>query len=81
MASLQDYTRLKRTGRAATPQEPADLAWSLVLDSLVFDAEAEVRWLDHCEARVARAAASRPAPAPTSSELAASAPAAGQARR
>ena len=59
MASLQDYTRLKRTGRAATPQEPADLAWSLVLDALVFDAEAEVRWLDHCEARLRRAAAER----------------------
>ena len=60
MASLQDYTRLKRTGRAATPQEPADLAWSLVLDALVFDAEAEVRWLDHCEARLRRAATERP---------------------
>ena len=59
MASLQDYTRLKRTGRAAAPAEPADLAWSLVLDSLVFDAEAEVRWLDHCEARLRRAARDR----------------------
>lgn len=59
MVSLQDYTRLKRTGRAATPQDPADLAWSLVLDSLVFDAEAEVRWLDHCEARLRRAAVER----------------------
>ena len=59
MASLQDYTRLKRTGRAAAPAEPADLAWSLVLDALVFDAEAEVRWLDHCEARLRRAAAER----------------------
>ena len=57
MAALQDYTRLKRSGRAATPQDSADLAWSLVLDSLVFDAEAEVRWLDHCEARLRRAAA------------------------
>ncbi len=56
IAALQDYTRLKRTGRAAAPAEPADLAWSLVLDSLVFDAEAEVRWLDHCEARLRRAA-------------------------
>ena len=56
MASLQDYTRLKRSGRAASPAEPADLAWSLVLDALVFDAEAEVRWLDHCEARLRRAA-------------------------
>ena len=57
IAALQDYTRLKRTGRAAAPTEPADSAWSLVLDSLVFDAEAEVRWLDHCEARLRRAAA------------------------
>lgn len=56
MAALQDYTRLKRSGRAAAPAAPADLAWSLVLDSLVFDAEAEVRWLDHCEARLRRAA-------------------------
>lgn len=59
MASLQDYTRLKRTGRAAKPEAPEDLAWSLVLDALVFDAEAEVRWLDHCEARLRRAALDR----------------------
>ena len=59
MAALQDYTRLKRSGRAASPQDPADLAWCLVLDSLVFAAEAEIRWLDHCEARLRRAAAER----------------------
>ena len=56
MTALQDYTRLKRTGRASRPDHPEDLAWSLVLDSLVFDAEAEIRWLDHCEARLRRAA-------------------------
>jgi DNA-binding PadR family transcriptional regulator len=56
MTGLQDLTRLK--ARAA---DPGDLAWSLVLDSLVFRAEAEIRWLDHCEARVARAAIRRPA--------------------
>ena len=39
------------------------MAWSLVLDSLVFGAEAEIRWLDHCEARLRRAAAERPAAA------------------
>ncbi|MBB6628081.1 PadR family transcriptional regulator [Nocardioides sp. KIGAM211] len=59
MAALQDYTRLKRGGRAAAPVEPGDMAWSLVLDSLVFAAEAEVRWLDHCEARLRRAALER----------------------
>ena len=57
MAALQDYTRLKRAGRAAEPLDPSDLAWTLVLDSLVFAAEAEVRWLDHCEASLARFAA------------------------
>jgi hypothetical protein len=48
--------------------DPEELPWLLVLDSLVFAAEAEVRWLDHIEARVARAAAQRedrPAPAVT----------------
>jgi DNA-binding PadR family transcriptional regulator len=56
MTALQDYTRLKRTGPDRSPA-PADLAWSLVLDSLVFSAEAEIRWLDHCEARLRRAKA------------------------
>jgi DNA-binding PadR family transcriptional regulator len=55
MAALKDYTRLKRAGRAANPARPDDMAWSLVLDSLVFAAEAEIRWLDHCEARLRRA--------------------------
>lgn len=59
ISAMQDYTRLKRSGRAASPDVPADLAWSLVLDSLVFDAEAEVRWLDHCEARLRRAASEK----------------------
>jgi hypothetical protein len=58
--ALQDYTRLKAR---ATTDDPHELAWLLVLDSLVFAAEAEIRWLDHCEARLARAAAERPAPA------------------
>ncbi len=58
MASLQDYTRLKRGGTTGT-HAPADLAWTLVLDSLVFAAEAEIRWLDHCESRLRRAAAER----------------------
>src|SRR5215218_6770741 len=56
MASMQELTRLKVRAESGD----GDLAWSLVLDSLVFRAEAEIRWLDHCEARVARAAAARP---------------------
>lgn len=60
MTALQDYTRLKRTSPAPTSGdriEPTELAWGLVLDSLVFAAEAEIRWLDHCEARLRRAGA------------------------
>nr|WP_255465833.1 PadR family transcriptional regulator [Cellulomonas sp. APG4] len=56
LRSLRDYTRLKASAARAGAAEGADLAWSLVLDNLVFAAEAEVRWLDHVEARVARAA-------------------------
>lgn len=52
--TLQEYTRLK-----ARAGDADDLAWLLVLDSLIFQAEAEVRWLDHCEARVIRVAAMR----------------------
>lgn len=54
MRALRDYTRLK----ARIPQDPdrRDLAWSLVLDNLVFASEAEVRWLDHVEAALARSA-------------------------
>ena len=64
MSAMQDYTRLERT--APDSGERADLAWGLVLDSLVFAAEAEVRWLDHCEARLRRAELERPEPpAPT----------------
>jgi DNA-binding PadR family transcriptional regulator len=48
--ALRELTRLK-----AQADAEADLAWTLVLDALVFQAEAEIRWLDHCEARVAQA--------------------------
>ncbi|MCA1657053.1 MAG: PadR family transcriptional regulator, partial [Actinobacteria bacterium] len=53
---LQQYTRLKNSS------SQDDLPWLLVLDSLIFAAEAEVRWLDHCETRLARHTL-RPAPA------------------
>ncbi|MDQ1584899.1 MAG: hypothetical protein QOJ90_2543 [Actinomycetota bacterium] len=51
--ALQEYTRLKAD--TADPTD-GDLAWLLVLESLIFTAEAEVRWLDYCEARLTRAA-------------------------
>ena len=49
MRTLQEYTRLK-----ARHEQPADLSWRLVLDAMLFQAEAEVRWLDHCEASLVR---------------------------
>ena len=56
MRTLQEYTRLK-----STVTEDGDLAWRLVLDAMVFRAEAEVRWLDHCESSLVRyAPANRP---------------------
>ncbi len=48
---LRDLTRLKT--RAT---DGGDLAWLLVLEHLLFSAEAEVRWLDHVEATLARQA-------------------------
>ncbi|MBW3590055.1 MAG: PadR family transcriptional regulator [Actinobacteria bacterium] len=44
---LQGYTRIKRD----VPTD-ADLGWLFLLDSLIFQAEARVRWLDACEARL-----------------------------
>ncbi len=49
MRTLQEYTRLK-----AGADQAADLSWLLVLDAMLFQAEAEVRWLDHCEASLVR---------------------------
>jgi DNA-binding PadR family transcriptional regulator len=48
MESLQELTRLKRGSR------DGDISWLLVLESMIFSAEAEIRWLDHCEAMLAR---------------------------
>lgn len=48
MRSLQELTRLK-----ARQHPTRDMAWRLVLDSMVFQTEAEIRWLDHCEESLA----------------------------
>src|SRR5262245_37370864 len=58
MRTLQEYTRLK-----ARSDAPGDLSWRLVLDAMLFQAEAEIRWLDHCEASLVRH--TPPAPAAT----------------
>jgi DNA-binding PadR family transcriptional regulator len=64
MASLQEFTRLK-----ATAEGDGDLAWLMMLDALIFQAEAEARWLELCEARLARVRP-RPQPAPEGADAA-----------
>lgn len=54
--ALQDYTKARRD--TAGSQRSGDTAWLLVLDSLIFQTEAEVRWLDLCEARMVQQAQS-----------------------
>jgi DNA-binding PadR family transcriptional regulator len=49
MRTLQEYTRLKTSA-----DKPADLPWRLVIDAMLFQAEAEIRWLDHCETSLVR---------------------------
>ncbi|GAA0402153.1 helix-turn-helix transcriptional regulator [Microbispora corallina] len=46
MSALQQLTRVKRAAADGTD----GVAQRLVLDSMIFQAEAEQRWLDHCEA-------------------------------
>jgi hypothetical protein len=53
---MQDYTRLKAQAVETGPTTRDEVAWLLVLEQLIFSAEAEARWLDHCEARLVRLA-------------------------
>lgn len=66
MSALQDLTRTKRASA------DRDDAWELVADAMIFRAEAEVRWLDHTESRLAQRAnsggRSRPRSVPAPSE-------------
>ena len=62
LTHLRDLTRLKQQALDARAARDADgprgadhdLAWLLVLENLIFGAEAEVRWLDHVESVLAR---------------------------
>lgn len=71
LKALRDYTKLKaRAEPPKAPKAPDKLGWLLVLDSLIFQAEAEVRWLDHVEHAVVRAAASNATPSGAGTTLA-----------
>lgn len=53
-ATLAQLQTLQRAKTAGTGREtPEELAWLLVVDSMIFQAEAEARWLDHTEQRLA----------------------------
>ena len=68
MRTLQELTRTKNA--TADPESSEQLAWLLVIDSLIFAAEAEARWLDHSEHRLARArAAGLAEPLPLNTEV------------
>ena len=47
LRALRELTR-----RKVQADERADAAWLLVNESMIFQAEAEARWLDHCEAQL-----------------------------
>jgi DNA-binding PadR family transcriptional regulator len=50
---LQEYTRLKAA------EEDPELGWAFLLDAVIFQTEAQVRWLDACEARLSRGRSAR----------------------
>jgi DNA-binding PadR family transcriptional regulator len=54
LRALQDYTKARRD--TASNHRNGETASLLVLDSLIFQTEAEVRWLDLCEARMVQQA-------------------------
>jgi DNA-binding PadR family transcriptional regulator len=70
-ATLETLQELTRTKNATdNPESSEELAWLLVVDSMIFAAEAEVRWLDHSETRLARAVAAGVAgPIPLSTDV------------
>ena len=68
LKTLQELTRTKNA--TDNPESSEELAWLLVVDSMIFAAEAEVRWLDHSETRLARAVAAGVAgPIPLNTEV------------
>ncbi|MDH6214989.1 PadR family transcriptional regulator [Streptomyces pseudovenezuelae] len=64
--ALHEYVRLRARALTGAPAEhPDELARLLVLEQLICHAEAEIRWLDHCETRLLRMVrGTRPEPPP-----------------
>jgi DNA-binding PadR family transcriptional regulator len=68
--TMHAYTRLRARALAEAPAHRDEVAQLLVLEHLIFRTEAEIRWLDHCEARLLRLAEATvtepPPPSPAS---------------
>jgi len=58
--ALHEYVRQRAQALAEAPGHPDEVARLLVLEQLICHAEAEIRWLDHCEARLLRLTGPRP---------------------
>lgn len=58
LSRLQELTSARCTG--TDPDGPEALAWSLVMDSMIFAAEAELRWLEHSQQRLSSRAPHSP---------------------
>jgi len=52
-ASLRRLRTLRDIRESREDDSPEGLAWSLVVDSMIFAADAELRWLDHVHDRLA----------------------------
>lgn len=52
-ASREHLESLRHLRSSRDDSTPEGLAWSLVVDSMLLSADAELRWLDHVEARLA----------------------------
>jgi DNA-binding PadR family transcriptional regulator len=52
MSTLQELTTIKRR-RAGDPSRRPE-PWLLILDRMIFDTEAELHWLEHCESTLHR---------------------------
>lgn len=63
LRKLRELTRLK-----SEADDDADESWLLVVDLMIFRTEAEVRWLDHSETRLAQSSRRAPRAAPQPAE-------------
>jgi DNA-binding PadR family transcriptional regulator len=59
---LEVMRRLQEINRAKRASSGEDTTWELVADAMIFRAEAEIRWLDHTEQRIASAVPSAKPP-------------------